>query len=81
MPQRTTFEVNGAAIRRIRKNRGMEMSDLAHLVGITPNYLSRIETGSRRHLRPTKYTAVRDHLGATDDQILADGEDPQQRTT
>jgi transcriptional regulator with XRE-family HTH domain len=59
----------------------MEMRDLATAAGITANYLSRIETGTRRYLRPTKYAALRHHLDATDDQLLATGEDPQQRTT
>ncbi|WP_377271866.1 helix-turn-helix domain-containing protein [Peterkaempfera sp. SMS 1(5)a] len=81
MAPRPTVEVDGAAIRRIRLLSGMEMGDLAGKAGITPNYLCRIETGSRRNLGPRVYAAIRTHLGATDDQLLAPGEDQQQRTT
>lgn len=82
MAPRPTVEVDGAAIRRIRLLSGMEMGDLAGRAGITPNYLCRIETGSRRNLGPRVYAAIRNHLGATDDQLLAsNSEDQQQRTT
>jgi transcriptional regulator with XRE-family HTH domain len=78
MPQRSTVEVNGSAIRRLRKLSGLDMRVLADLAEITPNYLSRIETGSRRRVRPSVYGALRTALGATDDQLLADGERSQQ---
>jgi transcriptional regulator with XRE-family HTH domain len=74
MPQRSTVEVDGPAIRAIRKLQGLDMSELANQAGITANYLSRIETGTRRRVRPSVYAAIRRHLGATDDQLLADGE-------
>lgn len=80
MPQRSTVEVDGPAIRTIRKLRGLEMSSLACQAGITANYLSRIETGTRRRVRPSVYAALRQHLGATDDEILAAGEARMQRT-
>ncbi len=80
MPQRSTVEVNGAAIRRIRKLSGAEMRDLAIQVGISANYLSRIETGSRRNVRAGVYAALRTALSATDDQLLADSEAEQTRT-
>lgn len=71
MPNRTTVEVNGPAIRKLRKLSGQEMRDVAEQAGITPNYLSRIETGSRRRLKPTVYAALRSALGTTDDKITA----------
>lgn len=81
MPHRPTVEVDGAAIRRIRILSGTEMQDLADAIGITRNYLSRIETGTRRRLRPSKYAALRAALAATDDQLLADDEDTPGRET
>lgn len=82
MPQRSTVEVDGAAIRRIRKLSGIDMRDLAIQIGISANYLSRIETGSRRRIRASVYGALREALGTTDQQLLALGEDnPQQRTS
>jgi transcriptional regulator with XRE-family HTH domain len=74
MPQRTTIEVNGLEIRRIRKLSGLEMGDLALRVGISTNYLSRIETGSRKNLRPGVYAALRQALGTTDDAITTETE-------
>jgi transcriptional regulator with XRE-family HTH domain len=79
MPQRSTVEVNGANIRAIRKLAGLDMPVLAATAAITPNYLSRIETGSRNRVRPSVYAALRDALGATDDEILAAGEVREQR--
>jgi len=38
---------NGAAIRSIREARGLRLRRLAHLIGIDPSFLSRIETGKR----------------------------------
>ncbi|WP_419836756.1 helix-turn-helix domain-containing protein [Streptomyces bugieae] len=38
---------NGAAIRAFREVRGLGLRRLAHLIGIDPSYLSRIETEER----------------------------------
>lgn len=76
MPQRSTVEVNGSAIRKLRKLSGLDMWVLAEYAEITPNYLSRIETGSRRRVRPSVYAALREALGASDRQLLAKCERP-----
>lgn len=76
MPQRSTVEVNGAEIRRLRKLSGLDMDVLAARLGISANYLSRLETGSRRRVRPSVYGALRTALGATTTQLLADSEKP-----
>lgn len=78
MPQRSTVEVNGAEIRRLRKHLGLDMDMLAARIGISANYLSRIETGTRRRVRPSVYGALRTQLKATDSQLLAESEQPQQ---
>ena len=36
---------NGAAIRSIRERTGLSLRRLAHLIGRTPGYLSRVERG------------------------------------
>jgi len=73
---RSTYEVDGAAIRKARMARGIQMADLARTARITSSYLSRLETGVRRQMRPPTYQALRTALGiATDDnQLLADSE-------
>ncbi|MEV6790869.1 helix-turn-helix transcriptional regulator [Streptomyces sp. NPDC051320] len=70
---RATYEVDGAAIRTIRMARGIQIADLARTARITRSYLSRLETGVRRQMRPPTYTALRTALGiqADDEQLLA----------
>lgn len=75
MSKRSTVEVDGLVIRRMRKLAGLDMRDLATTAGISTNYLSRIETGTRRNIRASAYGAIRTALGATDQQLLADTED------
>ncbi|MFJ2731446.1 helix-turn-helix domain-containing protein [Streptomyces sp. NPDC087317] len=73
---RATYEVDGAAIRRLRMERGFQIADLARTARITGSYLSRLETGVRRRVRPPTYAALRTALGveADDDQLLAPSE-------
>ncbi|EPD94542.1 hypothetical protein HMPREF1486_03095 [Streptomyces sp. HPH0547] len=65
-----TFEVNGVVIRVKRMAAGIEMKDLAARAGISQRYLSHLETGTRKHMRPTRYVALREALHATDDELL-----------
>jgi transcriptional regulator with XRE-family HTH domain len=73
---RATYEVDGAAIRKLRMERGIKIADLARNARITRSYLSRLETGVRRQMRPPTYTALRTALGieTDDEQLLAHGE-------
>ncbi|MFF9200017.1 helix-turn-helix domain-containing protein [Streptomyces sp. NPDC014779] len=73
---RPTYEVDGAAIRERRMSSGIAIADLARRAGITPSYLSRLETGVRRFMRPPKYMALREALGLPPDntQLLAHSE-------
>jgi transcriptional regulator with XRE-family HTH domain len=51
---------------------GIEISQLAETVGITPSYLSRIEVGTASgRMRPGTYAALRAALNASDDDLLA----------
>lgn len=56
------------------------MAVLASHAEISANYLSRIETGTRRRVRPSAYSALRDALGATDQQLLGSVEQLQEGT-
>ncbi|MFF2405764.1 helix-turn-helix domain-containing protein [Streptomyces sp. NPDC058092] len=71
-----TFEVDGAAIRELRMSRGIRIADLARTAGISRSYLTRLEIGVRRHMRPPAYVALRTALGVPheDTQLLATGE-------
>ncbi|MFD4263974.1 helix-turn-helix domain-containing protein [Streptomyces sp. NPDC058534] len=73
---RATYEVDGAAIRKLRMARGIQIADLARNARITRSYLSRLETGVRRQMRPPTYSALRNALGipAEDEQLLAPSE-------
>lgn len=74
---RATYEVDGAEIRRRRMARGMRIADLARAAGISHSYLSRLETGRRRQMRPPNFSALRSALGVdadADDQLLARNE-------
>jgi transcriptional regulator with XRE-family HTH domain len=71
MHQPPTFEVNGDAIRTERKQAGLEISELADRAGISRRYLSHLENGTRRHMRPRRYTALRTALNVTNGRLLA----------
>lgn len=71
MHQPPTFEVDGDAIREERMQAGREISELAERAGISRRYLSHLENGTRKHMRPSRYTALRTALNITDDRLLA----------
>lgn len=73
-----TYTVNGSAIRRLRMQAGLETSDLAKRAGISRRYLTHLENGTRRRMRPARYAALRAALNATDQELLAT-EDPQEK--
>jgi hypothetical protein len=55
-------------------SRGIQPADLASHASITRSYLTRLETGVRRRMRPPTYVALRTALGLQPDdtQLLAD---------
>ena len=75
----TTFEVDGTAICAKRMNAGMDAQQLADQVGITANYLRKVERGVRTRMRPGPYQALRAALNATEDELLAPHTDPPER--
>ncbi|MFI6560327.1 multiprotein-bridging factor 1 family protein [Streptomyces sp. NPDC050534] len=75
----TTFTVDGTAICTKRMNAGMEVQQLADTVGITANYLRKVERGDRTRMRPGPYQALRAALNATDTELLAPHTDPPER--
>lgn len=75
----TTFRVDGTAICTKRMNAGMEVQQLADLVGITDSYLRKLERGDRTRMRPGPYQALRAALDANETELLAPHTDPPER--
>lgn len=64
-----TFEVDGDAIREARMQAGMTRKELAQAVGISRRYICHLENGTRRHMTPAPYIALRAALNATDELL------------
>jgi transcriptional regulator with XRE-family HTH domain len=79
-PQPTTYTVNGAQIRKLRMGAGLKTRDLAAKAGIDRSYLTQLELGWRKRMRPPTYTALRAALGLqpNDEQLLEPTEHPRQ---
>lgn len=73
-PPATTYQVDGAEIRTRRKELGMSQAECAATARIARPYLSQIENGTRRHLRPPTYQALRTTLqiARNDRRLLVD---------
>jgi transcriptional regulator with XRE-family HTH domain len=69
MHQPTTFEVDGDAIREERMQAGLSRTELARQVGISRRYICHLENGTRRHMTPAPYIALRAALKATDERL------------
>lgn len=66
----TTYHVDGTAICTKRMTAGMEVQQLADLVGITASYLRKLERGARKRMRPANYQALRAALNANETELL-----------
>ncbi|MFP3986957.1 helix-turn-helix transcriptional regulator [Streptomyces sp. E11-3] len=75
----TTLAVDGAAICTKRMQAGLEVQELAEIVGISANYLRKLERGTRKHMGPGKYGRLRTALDATHEELLAPTEVPTER--
>ncbi|MGV0098134.1 helix-turn-helix domain-containing protein [Streptomyces californicus] len=80
-PPATTYEVDGAEIRTRRKELGMSQAECAAIARIARPYLSQIETGTRRRLRPPTYKALRTTLQIAQDdrRLLGNRGDPPRK--
>jgi len=67
----STFQVRGAQIRERRMQMGLEPEELAAKAGISRRYLNHLENGTRKKMRPRRYTDLRAALEVTDDSLLA----------
>lgn len=73
----TTYQVEGAAIRTRRKELGLTRNQCAEAAGITGPYLSQLENGVRRDMRPPTYQRLRTALQIQpgDHQLLTPAEE------
>ena len=47
-PIASTMDLVGPRLRRVRKQRGVTLTDVAHVTGISKSTLSRLENGQRK---------------------------------
>jgi len=71
MHQPLTYEVDGDAIREERMQAGLSRNELARHAGFSRRYLCHLERGTRKHMSPRSYIALRKALKATDARLLA----------
>jgi transcriptional regulator with XRE-family HTH domain len=78
-----TIQVAGAAIRKRRKELGLSRDDCATRAGISGPYLSQLETGARRDMRPPTYKRLRTALQiqADDPRLLTPPEEQHGKDT
>lgn len=69
-PVPTTVEVNGYALREIRKRSGVDIARLAEQVGVDRSYLAKIELGHSLRVSPKVYAALLLALAIDDRRVL-----------
>ncbi|MFI8294482.1 helix-turn-helix domain-containing protein [Streptomyces nigra] len=76
-----TFQVDGTAIRKRRKELGLGRNECAKEAGISGPYLTQLETGARRDMRPPTYARLRTVLDvpADDERLLDPSEKPARK--
>ncbi|MFJ5151452.1 helix-turn-helix domain-containing protein [Streptomyces sp. NPDC088353] len=83
MHQPPTYEVDGEAIRDERMEAGLTQEELARQVGISRRYVSHLEKGSRRHMKPKTYRRLREALNVTDSRLRppcpTEGDPPERK--
>lgn len=73
----TTYQVNGAEIRKLRVMAGLSTEELAGEARLSRRYLDHLQNGYRTRMRPHSYSRLRKALGlpADSDQLLLPPED------
>jgi transcriptional regulator with XRE-family HTH domain len=79
----TTFQVDGAAIRTRRKELGLSLAECAARARISRPYLSQLENGDRRDMRPPTYKRLNSALKSQRSKrlLLAPTEDAAREET
>ncbi|MCX5584217.1 helix-turn-helix domain-containing protein [Streptomyces erythrochromogenes] len=79
MERPPTYQVNGAVIRTVRMQAGRSTSEVAEAAGISRRYLSHLENGYRKQMRPAPYVRLRTALGLEPDDTRLLDEAPNER--
>jgi transcriptional regulator with XRE-family HTH domain len=66
----TTYEVNGFALREVRMRSGIEVQELADLVGVQRPYIAKIELGHSQRVSPKVFNALLSALTIKDRRAL-----------
>lgn len=54
----TTYEIHGPAVREIRLRSGVEVAELAEMVGVKRPYIAKIELGHSRRVSSKTFNAI-----------------------
>jgi len=68
--EHASVEIDGAKLRRMRKEAGLTGVQLSARVGVTFSYLARVERGELRTVAPARYNAILNALGIEDRTTL-----------
>lgn len=68
--EHASVEIDGGKLRRLRKDAGLNVVQLAEKLGISFSYLAAIERGDRPTVPPARYITICDALGIEDRTTL-----------
>ncbi|MEU8334874.1 helix-turn-helix domain-containing protein [Micromonospora tulbaghiae] len=68
--EHASVEIDGAKLRRLRKEAGLNIVQLADRVGVSFSYLAAIERGARPTVAPARYITICEALGIEDRTTL-----------
>lgn len=66
----TTYEIHGPAVREIRLRSGVEVAELAEMVGVKRPYIAKIELGHSRRVSAKTFKALVAALGIQDRRAI-----------
>jgi transcriptional regulator with XRE-family HTH domain len=64
--EHASVEIDGAKLRRLRKEAGMTVKDLAAKVNVSFSYMAAVERGDRKTVAPARYIEICAALDITD---------------
>lgn len=74
----SSVQINGPALRTIRKLRGRSCRSIAHALGVDVSFLCRVERGEKRGVNPDTFRGLVRELGLIDGRAIV--VNPYERT-